>query len=154
MAESSLNWTPIIMLGVGYFIVKDIFDDDDDDEEETEELEDLPSAANPWNYSTFKVPPYKSDMYRMKMNKYAIPIAAARIKKGIGYVYDDEAQIMSGVKLAGTKTDIAIVAKFMNSLYGFDVYEKFKKNLSKSELGRINKYVLKLPDYSNSGFKR
>lgn len=154
MAENGTNWTPVVMMGLVYFILKDFFGDDDDDDEETEELEDLPLSNNPWAYSVFKLPPYKSNMYRMKINKYGVPIAAARIYKGIGYVYDDEAKIMSGVKLAGTKTDIAIIAKYFDTKYGFDVYEKLKKNLSKSELGRINRYVLALPNYSSTGTKR
>jgi len=152
MAESTLNWTPVIMMGVGYFILKDFFNDDDDDD--TEDVEDFKAVNNPWSYSAFVFPPKKEGWYRRKINKFALPIAGARINSGIGYLYDDEAKIMSGIKLAGTRTDIAILAKFMNTLYGYDVYEKFKKNLSKSELGRINKYVLSLPNYSKTGYQR
>jgi len=154
MAESQMNWTPIVMMGLAYVIIQDLLDDDDDDDQATEDIEDFKAINNPWSYSTFKLPPYKSNAYRMRINNFGIPIAGARIHKGLGVIYDDEAQIMSGVKLAGTKTDIAIIAKYMNTRYGYDVYEKFKKNLSKKELGRINKYVLKLPNYSSTGYKR
>jgi len=143
------------MLGA-YFILKDVMGDDDDaaDKQATEDIEDFELVNNPWAYSVYQVPPYRSDMYRLRINNFGIPIAAARIHKGIGIMYDDEAQIMSGVKLAGTKTDIAVIGQFINNKYGYDVYEKFKKNLSDNEIGRINRYVKNLPNYSKTGYKR
>jgi len=149
-----MNWTPIVAMALGYFILKDVIGDGNGDKQATEDVEDFEAIGNPWSYSAFVPPPYKSDRYRNKINNFGVVVAGARIHKGIGYIYDDEAKIMSGVKLAGTKTDIAIIAKFMNSKYGYDVYEKLKKNLSKRELGRINKYVLSLPNYTSSGYRR
>ena len=152
---STMNWTPVVLTIAGFFILKDLLDKDDDeaDEQATKDLEDFKLINNPFAYSVFQVPPKKEGMYRMRINTYGIPIAAARIDKGLGILYDKEDVIMGGVKLAGTKSDIAVIARFMNSKYGYDVYEKMKKNLSSAELGRINRYVSKLPDYSKTGSK-
>lgn len=150
MAESTVNWTPIILVGVGYFILKDLFIEEE--EEETKKIEKIPLARNPFSYATFVVPPKKVGFYRISIYPKTIVDAAKTINGGFGVMYDDEAQIMAGVKMAGTKTDIKVIAKYMNTLYKYDVYEKFKKNLSKKEVGRINKYVLKLPNYKSSGY--
>jgi len=155
--ESSINWTPIILVGAGYFILKDLLEDDEETEDDktyTKKVGKLPAKDNPFNYATFVKPPLKTGKYRLSIDIQTIIKAAQRINDGFGYVTDDEAEIMSGIKLAGTKTDIAVISKFINSKYKYDIYEKMKKNLNKAERGRIDKYVLKLPDYKSSGYKQ
>jgi len=153
---STVSWTPIIITFGALYFLKDLFVSQEGKEEkkETKKVEKLPASKNPWSYSTFRAPPKKSTMYRLSMKPEDVVQAAGRIHNGIGLIYDNEAEIMAGVKMAGTKTDLTIISKFINQQHNYDVYEKLKKNLNKKELGRINRYVLKLPDYSYKGYRR
>lgn len=156
MAETKANYTTIVALGIGaYFLNKLISKDkgDKSGKEATEEVETSEGKNNPFSYASYVPPKIKAGKFRISMTPTKIVDAGQRIYNGIGYVADNEAEIMSGIKMAGTKTDIAVISSYYSKHYKTDLYEKLKKNLSKKELGRINLYVTKLPDYSSTGYK-
>lgn len=150
----SINWTTVAIIGMGLYYIDSLVKKGEESDEDTQDVEDLKATQNPWYYSVFKVPPKKSNAYRITLKPSEIVKAGARIDDGIGILTDDEAMIMSGVRLAGTKTDIKVIADYMSRHYSYDVYEKLKKKLSRRELNRVNAYVIKLPNYRSSGYIR
>ncbi len=148
-ASGKTDYTPFIYLGIGYLMLDKVFGKSKDDkaaEQQNVKTETAALKDNPFSVSTYKLP--KKEGYSRKVAP-AVDLlkAAQQIWDAIGYVTDDESKIMSAIKVARTKIDIYIMAGLYDSKYKSDLYTDLKKNLSKTELGNINTYVNKLPEY-------
>jgi hypothetical protein len=157
MAQKNNN-TPWVLGFIAFtMIFNKAFGDSKDDQAgaaELEKLEKLPPAENPFNVNGFKCP-LKKGVFRYTLSTAAATKAASTINAGIGYVSDDEAQILGGIKAAGTKADLHFIASMYSRVYKRDLYTDLKKNLAKkAELGAmIAAYVNKLPLYVKKGVK-
>jgi len=152
--QASINWTPIVLVGVGMYAVDKFFGKDDEEEEQektakenTTKVEKLTEKKNPFSFSTFRKPKLKKGWFRQPTKASKLREAARAINAGIGIVYDDEATIKRGINTARTKWEIAIISAFYDRDYKKDLYTHLKQNLNATELGDINKRVLQLPDY-------
>jgi len=155
--QSSTNWTTIAMLGVGVWLANKVVFSETEEEQQvkkaTKKLEKNISG-NPFNFNTFVKPRKVNSQYRLTLNIDRLLKATKIIWDGIDIFEDDEAEILSGIKMARTKTDIAAIAATYAKRYKVDLYGKLRKNLGKKELGRINRYVINLPNYANSGYRK
>jgi len=154
--ESKANLTTIAFLGFAMWAINKFTKDDEETEDvkkQTKKIED-DTKGNPFNYNTFVLPKYISSQYRLTLSPTQLVKATTIIWDGIDVFEDDESEIMTGIKFAKTKTDIAAISATYAKRYKKDLYNELKKNLSKKELGRINKYVNGLQNHMNSGYKR
>lgn len=157
MAEKQNN-TPWVLGFLAFIMIfNKAFGSGKEDKEgqaETDKLETAPLDQNPFLINSYKAP-VKKGMFRFTINTQTATKAASMIDKGIGVMSDDEAMIINGIKMAGTKPDIYFIAVIYSRIYKRDLYTRLKQNLSRNkELGyEINRYVNKLPTYAKKGVK-
>ncbi len=148
MAQEKTNYTPFILGGLLLYFYNDIFGktkEEKADDKATAEAEAKALRENPFSTGTFKVA-MKEGYKRFTITSPTVVKAIKLIYDGIGYVVDDEAKVMSAIKMAGTKGDIFLIAGLYSSTYKKDLYNELKSNLPET-IGQINAYVNKLPLY-------
>lgn len=158
-SKQGVNWTPIIIIG-GVLLWDKIFGKDAAEkaaEEAINKLESTPLANNPFSYKNFKLA-IKKGAYRFSLTSTAAQDAAKQIYKGVQgnlvldvSVSENEDEMIAGIKKAGTKADIVLIAANYDNLYHADLYAVLKKYLNESELGTVTGFVNKLPNYVTNG---
>jgi len=151
--QGTVNWTPIVITIAAMLFAKNLFGKDEEEakrekekEKSTTEIETRLTKANPFNWTSFKVPK-KKGLARMITSPADLRFAARKIHSGIGTVWDTESLIYAGMKTARTEFEIAVISMFYDKDYNRDLYQHLKQNLSKEEMGEINKTVVDLPKY-------
>ncbi len=151
-ASGQTDYTPLIMLGGIYLIINKLLPGDDkqtkDENKATTEIETKPIRGNPFEAGF--IPPMKElpkGMVLSTLGTADLQKIVKHIEGGIGYIWDNEAQIFGGIKKARTTTDLWHIGRFYEKKFKEDMYMSLKQNLSKKELGKVNAFVKKLPDW-------
>lgn len=147
--EKSTDYTPLIWLGGIYILADKLFGEGKEGKEDakaTEQTEHLELKNNPFEPG-FTPPKAKEGFLRTTIQDQDLKKIVKKIEGGIGYVWDNEAQIMGGIKKARTKTDLWHISNYYSRAFKEDLYTSLKQNLNKKELGKVNRFVGKLPDY-------
>jgi hypothetical protein len=149
--QQQTNWTPFILGGLGLYAINKLLGGSPGGERALNDLEKLPAKENPFNTSAYRLPPKKTGFYRRTISSEAVIRAAKLIFDGFGYVQDDEAQIMLGFKMAGTRPDIYLIAGYYATKYKRDLWGDLFSSFTKGEGEQIALFVMSLPNYHKSG---
>jgi len=155
-----------ILVGGGLllFFYNDIFGKSSEEKEGENlqtQMENLPFDKNPFNYEAFlsnlkKNYPIKSGYVRLTLfvSKGVVDVkklatAERKLYTAIGYVVYNTSDIISVFQNCLTRLDVAILAKGYSKMYGKDLYNNMKSRMTDYDLGRVLKFVNKLPNYAS-----